>query len=242
MTTTLAPPETRADFDPLRLLSITANLLPAEITDARRGKKLIRIIAALLVLIVVAVGGWDFHARQQTSSARSGLNSVQEQVTSLQRDQRSYANLLKTKTAGQAITAELTTLMAQDLQWWQLLPALRATAPTGVILTSVYGIVNTTSGDGASSGGGSAALPGITSPNEIGTISIAGTATDKPEIAQFVDALAGVAGLANPYLTTATEGSGATLQFTVQIEITKSALGGRYSAASTASTATTGGK
>ena len=45
MTTTAATPELKVDRDPLRILSITANLLPVEITDARREHKLRWLVA-----------------------------------------------------------------------------------------------------------------------------------------------------------------------------------------------------
>ena len=52
MTTTVATPELKVDRDPLRILTITANLLPVEITDARREHKLRWIVAAVLVVVV----------------------------------------------------------------------------------------------------------------------------------------------------------------------------------------------
>ncbi len=82
MTSTVAVPETKPDLDPLRLLPITANLLPAEIADARRSRKIKRAIAVLLVVILAAIGGWDIVVRQQTSSAQDGLSSAQSKVRS----------------------------------------------------------------------------------------------------------------------------------------------------------------
>jgi len=46
-------------------------------------------------------------------------------------------------------------------------------------------------------------------------------------VAQYVDKLGGIAQLANPYLTNVTaEGKG--VQFTLQVDITAQALGGRF--------------
>ncbi len=42
----------------------------------------------------------------------------------------------------------------------------------------------------------------------VGTFNIGGTAPDKNSIAAFVDALAGVKGVANPYLTECGDGLG----------------------------------
>ncbi len=52
MTTSIAVPESKVERDPLRILSIAANLLPVEITDARRAHKVRWVIAAGLVVVL----------------------------------------------------------------------------------------------------------------------------------------------------------------------------------------------
>jgi Tfp pilus assembly protein PilN len=237
MTTAVATPETKPDLDPLRVLHITANLLPAEIIDARRERKLRRIIAACLVVVLALLAVWDIQARRQTSDAQAELNKAQDVVRGLQVQQRTYANLSTTKSQAKAITDELKVLMANDLQWSDLLPALRAAAPAGVTLTSIVGTMTA----GAAGAASAATVPGVTSANGVGNISLVGLSPDKLRIASFVDALGHVAGLANPYLTNVVAQSGGLLQFTIQVELTSAVLGGRYSAP-TASATTKAGK
>ncbi len=65
MTTVALPPDAKIERDPLRILSIAANLLPVEITDARRAHNLRWIIAGGLVVVLALLGFWDYSARQQ---------------------------------------------------------------------------------------------------------------------------------------------------------------------------------
>lgn len=238
MTTTLTPPPAPApapiplELDPLRLLPITANLLPPEITDARRAKRTRRLMAAVVCVAVVATAGWYAWARHGASSAQDALTSAQDQSLTLGHKEASYNNLVKVQTESAAISAELTTLMAQDLPWYQLLPALSAIAPAGVTLTSVTGSL--TSGSAAQPTLAPVSGPALT---VVGTFNIGGTAPDKNSIAAFVDALAGVKGVGNPYLTSAATASGSSLQFSVQADITTDALGGRFAVATPSPTA-----
>ena len=67
-------------------------------------------------------------------------------------------------------------------------------------------------------------------PATVGTISITGASPDKPSVAAFLDALAKVPGLVNPYLTSVTT-LGTANQFTVQVGFTSALYQGRYTPA-----------
>ena len=58
-------------------------------------------------------------------------------------------------------------------------------------------------------------------------MTITGTGRDKSEVAAYVDALGAVPGLADPYLTNATEAD-RSVQFVVRVGVVKAALGSRY--------------
>ena len=62
----------------------------------------------------------------------------------------------------------------------------------------------------------------------IGSFTISGTAPDKNTIAAFVDALSTVKGVSSPYVSSAQTGTGARLQFSLQLQITSAALSGRF--------------
>ena len=70
-------------------------------------------------------------------------------------------------------------------------------------------------------------LPSATTEKKVGTLTVTGTGTSKAVIAAYVDALAKLSRVANPLLGEVTlQETG--WQYSIRLDITKSALGGRY--------------
>lgn len=231
MTTTVAPPpEVKVDRDPMRILSITANLLPVEITDARRENKVRWIAVGLIVVVAAGLGYWDFAARQNTSDAQSTLTKTQQQVASIKQSQEQYKDLSTAKSGAAAIDAELAKLMATDVAWYELVPSLRAAAQSaGVTISNISATLQTAGTATTTSGAGGAAT-------SVGNIQMVGSSPDKTKAAAFLDALAKVPGLSTPTLGGLTSQSGA-YQFTTTVTFTSSLFKGRFTPATT-----TGGK
>jgi Tfp pilus assembly protein PilN len=196
----------------LRVPDIAADLLPIEVFEARRGRQVRRIVFTLVL------GGWYAVATYQTGVAREALESAQDDAQRLTRQQRTFADLVTAQTESTAITDQLTELLKDDLQWSKLLSSLQDAAPSGVRITGVTGALSASTS--------AAPNPG-TPANAIGTLNLTGAAGTKALIAAYVDALGKVAGVANPLLGDVTAQSG-TLNFTIRMDITKVALGGRY--------------
>jgi len=233
MTTTITPPEsTRASGNPLRLLDIAADLLPAEITQARRDRRARTAVLAVLASVLVLLAAWYGLASYQAVAARTRLASAQRDVAAVQAQQREYAALTGTQARSAAIAARLSALLANDLPWSTLLAALQAAAPAGLSVTAVSGALNATGATGSGAGAGPAGAKPTTSPSAtpIGTLSVSGVAPDKAAAAGYVDALARIAGLADPLVVSAaTDETG--VHFTVQLVVTGAARGGRYTTA-----------
>jgi Tfp pilus assembly protein PilN len=225
MTTAVTPqPAVSYDQDSLRLLPITANLLPPEVIDARRGRKMKRVLAGILAAGVFLTAVWYVYAKHEASGAQTELTNSQRQLVRLRSEQNRYNDVVTTQASIAALKNELAQLMQGDLQWWQLIPALRAVAPAGVVLTAVSGTLTAV-------GGAPAAAPtaGLATGGSVGTLTISGSAPDKNSVAAFVDALATVPGVANPFVTGVQSPPGKGTTFSVQLEISSSALGGRFS-------------
>jgi hypothetical protein len=233
MTTSVATPEVKVDRDPMRVLSIAANLLPVEITDARREHKLRWIVAGLLLVVVVALGLWDVAARMQTSDQQATLKATQSQVDSLAKSKLQYADLSNIKSEDATISQQLTKLMHQDVGWYKLVPTLRSTAQTaGVSLTNINATLSSaTAAAAAAPASGAANAPGVTA-NQVGTITIVGVTPDKPQIAAYLQQLAAIPGLSNPFLTTLSA-QGGQYQFSLTVSFTSSLFSGRYTPATT---------
>jgi Tfp pilus assembly protein PilN len=226
MATTLLPldPATSPQLA-ARILVISANLLPAEVIDARRARKARGVTIVSLLIFMVLLVGWYGYARLQTNAAQSDLEDVGSQAQTLQQKQSEYADVVNVQAERDTIAAQLKTLLANDLNWQSLLGTLRSTgAAASVTVQSVSGTLT------ADEAAATNKLPSSTSTKVIGTLTVTGAAPDKDSLAKYVEALGRLKVIANPYLNSATETDGE-VQFTLEADITASALGGRFSTA-----------
>ncbi|HKT04239.1 MAG TPA: hypothetical protein VJT31_32340 [Rugosimonospora sp.] len=224
MTATLMPPPPAASA--LRVLPIAADLLPAEVVDSRQERRTRRTVLAALAGAVVLLVAWFGLAMYQTSQARSGLAAAQDEQQRMTSQQKSFRDLVATQSQTKAISAELSSLLANDLQWSRLLASLRSAAPAGVTVGGVSGALNN-----ANSNTGKATLPGTPGDKAVGSLTVTGTAPSRAAVAAYVDALSRVTGLANPLVTNASIDSGK-VTFSLRLDITRAALGGRFTSPS----------
>jgi Tfp pilus assembly protein PilN len=213
----------------MRIPDIRADLLPVEVAEARRARKVRTVVIAVVVVFAALLFGWYGIAHHQVGLAQNGLNTAQDDVRSLTRQQADFKQLVTTQSQIKVLSAQLTGLLSNDLQWSALLASLVNAEPAGVTLTSVSGALNSL---GA---GGSAAdatqLPSAVVYTQIGTLQLVGSAPNKRVVAAYVDALGKVPGVASPLLSGANEDNNQ-VTFTIGMDITKSALGGRFATAS----------
>jgi hypothetical protein len=219
----------------VRVLTIAADLLPEEIVAGRRARRA-RIVVVVAVLVVVALlAGWYAYAGHRVRLADDDLNGVTAAVTTLQKSQSRYSDVVDVQNETTTITRQLNTLLANDLPWATLLHTLRDTGTvSGVTVLGVIGTLNTTATGSAPTATGT--LPSTSGATTIGTLTITGTGPDKPSIAKYVDALGRLTTVANPYLTNASE-TGENVTFSITVDITSQALCGRF----TTTCKTTGG-
>jgi Tfp pilus assembly protein PilN len=208
-----------------RFVAIRADLLPDEIADARRVRRMMRKVAVgLIAVVALVICGYGVTA-WQTSGAKGSLATVQRESASLVMEQRKFAPLVLAQSRAVSIKAELTKLMLGDLSWTDLLATLRKSAPAGMTITSITG----TATIGASTGsvpGGLGVLNRSGKP-QVGMLNINGTAPDKNSVAAYIDALGKVPGLAAAFPASVT-GVGGKFLFAASVIITSDALGGRY--------------
>jgi len=204
----------------LRIPRVEANLLPIEVIERRRGRLARRIVITGLIAVTVLTAGWYAVARFQAVSEADAVRYAEDDAQRVVRQQREYGDLVATRAESQAIAARLSGLLAGDLPWAKMLYSIRTNAPAGVTVTGIVGSLND---DPASLEATAARTKGAT----IGRLTVSGTGTDQTAVAAYTDRLAGIPGLANPLVTSATVVAGV-VQFSVQLDITTAALGGRY--------------
>ena len=234
MATTIVPPAPApaplpAAAATVRFVAIRANLLPEEIVAARRTRAMLRWAALGLAGLLILLVGWYGVTMWQTSRAKDGLASVQRKSAALRGQERAFTPLVTAQSQAASIRLDLTRLLDGDLQWKALLATLRTSAKGGVTITSVTGA--TLSGPGSATGatGGGLNVLNQSGKQQIGTLTISGTAPDKNAVATYIDTLTKVPGLAAPFPANVTK-QGARLIFSASVIITSGALGGRYAA------------
>jgi Tfp pilus assembly protein PilN len=210
--------------DAIRFVAIRANLLPDEIVDARRAGQMIRKVAIGLVAVIVLLGCGYAGTVWRTSSAKGSLAAAQRQSAALHSQEQKFTPLVTAQTQAASIKAEMAKLMVGDLSWKDMLATLRKSAPAGMTITSVVG--STTVGATTDATGGLGIL-NQTGKQQVGTLTISGSAPDKNSVAAYIDALSKVIGLAAPFPASVT-GQDGKLTFSASVIITSDALGGRY--------------
>ena len=231
MSTSTLPLMSASSPDGADFISVFADLLPGEVVDARRGRKvrsyvLLALGAVLLMMIVTTVG-----AKIQTSTASGNLASAQSDGDRLRAQQGQYRALVTAQTKSATIQSQLRALMAGDLHWPTLLAALRSAAPARVVVTGITGSVTPAAPGlaGSATGIGATGIGVLAgTAKAIGTIALTGTAPDQNGVSAYLDALNKVTGIAVPYPAAITSAAGG-VQFSANLLITSAALGGRYS-------------
>lgn len=223
MATVLTPVEPATTEALLRMVPVAADLMPREILDARRARQARRIVLSTIAAFAVLLMGWYAVAAYETSTVRTELAEVTSRSQEVQRQQQQYSDVTSVQNQSRAINSQLGALLAQDLQWSDLMAALRATASRNSI--EIVTINGQLAGDTVAAEGGPA-----TAQRAVGTVTVTGSGDSKAEVAAYVRALADVPGTANPQLGTVLQ-QGDKVDFTVKLDITEAALGGRFTPA-----------
>jgi hypothetical protein len=229
--TALATPPTRTrprPGDEARTVIVFANLLPDEVVAGRRLRSLQRHIVfglfglVVLLIAVYAVSWW------QTENSRTTLSDQQLRTTSLQNRLKIYGPLLAAQTQAAGITQQLSTLMANDLSWRDLIDRLQKQSRADAAITGVTGsVIDPASGTTSSGQSDGLALLNDSGKTIVGTLTITGTSHDQRSLAAFVDRLASVHGLTVP-LPASVTGTKGNLTYSINALITADALGGRF--------------
>jgi Tfp pilus assembly protein PilN len=201
------------------------NLMPPEIAEAERFRRLQLAMGSAVVLAAVVVGGLYFHAKSGISSAQSEVNAAQSQQVTLQGQLAKLASVKQTFAEVQAKQQLLQQAMGQEIRWSYMLNDLSLRMPNNVWLTAVQASENIGSAAAATS-----ALPGSTA-TAIGTMSYSGVGMKHDDVANWLDSLARERGLADPAFQSSSEtaiGSTGVVVFASTAQIDPKAYSNRY--------------
>jgi Tfp pilus assembly protein PilN len=196
------------------------NLLPPEIAEKRRARKMQVGMGAAVAVAVVGVAAGYVMAHSSVSSAKSDLADAQAETSRLQTQVAQYAGDQTLRAQLSAEQGMLSTAMANEVQWSHYLNDLTLRIPDNVWVSNVTITTGSSGTTGATAGAGG-----------IGQISVAGTAFTHDDVAAWLDSLAKEKGYANPYFQNSAEtfiGTRRFVNFTSTAVVTSDALSGRY--------------
>jgi hypothetical protein len=227
MTTTLIPVDPAISLQrSTRILTISASLLPEEIVAARQARRTRAWVIAVVTVVACLCGAWFAHAVQQKRAADTELTTAMTAVTDLQRDQRGFAETVKVRNDTAALTVQLKTVMANDLDWAVLLETLRsAGTPSRIEIIGANGMLADAGGAAAAP---SAVLPSADAVTSIGSLVVTGSGPDKKAVAAYADALGKESALTNPYVTSVASAEEGGVTFSLKVDMTPAALCGRF--------------
>jgi Tfp pilus assembly protein PilN len=182
----------------LAVRSPRVNLLPREIEEAARFRRLQLAMGAAVAAAVVIVGGLYYQAHTGVSSAKAQLAAAQARQTQLQSQLKSLANVQNVYTQVGIAKATLAAATSSEIRWSNYLTDLALKMPDNVWLTGI-------SATETAAAPAAAATPALTSTG-IGTITFNGVAFKHDDVATWLDVLAQEHCWANPYFSNSTEG------------------------------------
>lgn len=220
------------------------NLIPAQVIEARRFRRLQQGMAGAVVAAVLLVGVGFAVLSAETGTAQSQLTASQADVGRLQTRVGGYQSVRTTYQEVAADRAALRQALGQEVLFSQFLANLSASVPASIEITS---LTVTVGGSAGSAPSGLSGAAGSTTPlpsgviasggspgTPIGTISISGLAGSQNDVASWLDAIDGQQGVRDPYLSTSSQSQSSTptvVKFDSTAVLTSAALSGRYSGA-----------
>jgi len=206
------------------------NLLPPEIYEAAKFRRLQFALAGVGVAAIAVVGFMGYEAHHGVTSAQQQLAQAQSQQTSLQSQRTGLQSVQDVYNQVAAKNAMLTRAMGGEVRWSTYLSDISLRVPSNVWLTN---LTATETGASASPVGG--ASPAGAAPvlqGGIGTVQFSGVAFSHDDVATWLDALAKEKGFTNVYFTSSTKGAigpRPVVNFVSQVTLSPAALSGRFS-------------
>jgi Tfp pilus assembly protein PilN len=203
------------------------NLMPPEIAEAARFRRLQLAMGGAVVAAVAIVGALYVHEHSAVKSAQSDLDAAKAQNASLQAQLTSLRSVQDVYTQVAAKQAMLMQAMGQEIRWSFYLTDLSLKVPDHVWLTNLSATETQTGLSGSTAATSTSPLTAAT----IGSITFSGVGYTHDDVATWLDTLAKERGFVDPYFSNSTEaniGTTPTVNFSSSVGLTDKAKSGRY--------------
>jgi Tfp pilus assembly protein PilN len=201
------------------------NLLPPEIVEQRRFRRVQAGLAGALVAALALVGGLYVLATADRARQAEQLRAVQAETAVLQARQAEYAEVPQVFARVAAAEAQLTQAMGQEVRWSFFLDDLSRSVPDDLWMTKMIMLQTVDAAEPSVPSVNPASLPGV------GTVTFEGTAFEHVDVSAWLDMLARQSGYADPFVTKSEEdiiGDDEVVNFVTSVTVTAEALEGRY--------------
>jgi Tfp pilus assembly protein PilN len=206
------------------------NLLPPEVHQARKLRKLQLGLGAGVAVVAVILGGLYVMQSRDASTAADQLATVQAQTTTLNTQKAQYADVPRTLGQIEAAEDARQAAMGNDVSWYRYLNDLTYITPKNVWLDGVT-VTFSGSSSGSTSTASTASTTGSTTTPGIATITFAGHGYAHNDVAAWLDAVAKEKGWTDAYFTNSkinAINNHKTVDFTSSVTVTAKALSHRY--------------
>lgn len=205
------------------------NLLPPEIAERARFRKVQCGLGMVVVAAVAAVGLLLVSAGGSVADAEEQVQAAGTEQARLQAEARPFAEVSAVYARAAAAEQMLVQAMGQEVRYSRFLNDLSLTMPPEVWITNA-----SFSQDAAAAAAAGPAVAGAPStPAGLGTITLTGIAFDHDDVALWLEVLAKQRGFAAPFLQSSTEallGTKKTVNWTTSIVLSPDALSNAYTA------------
>lgn len=208
----------------------SVNLLPPEIFEAARFRKLQFGLAGVGLAAIAVVGALTYQAHHSVSAANDQLTQAQSAQTTLQTQLSGLQSVRDVYAQVAAKQTMLTHAMGNEIRWSTYLTDISLRVPSNVWLTNMTATETgalATSAPGAAPAGGASPL----TAGGIGTVQFSGVAFSHDDVATWLDALAKEKGFTNVYFTSSTKGAigpREVVNYVSQVTLSQAALSGRF--------------
>ncbi|GAB7189792.1 hypothetical protein NUM3379_04980 [Kineococcus sp. NUM-3379] len=194
------------------------DLLPPEIGEARRFKRLQRGLAAALLGVVGLSGAAYALTAGHVTRAEEALEAERARTAPLMAEQAPYAEAPKVIEQTEAVTRMQLEAAAYDVAWYGYLDALATRAPAGLDLTTLTFAV-TPAVAGVAATADPLAVPGV------GTVEVSGKTRSQDTVATWMEQLATIPGITSPALNgSSLDAATGAITFSTKATLTDAAL------------------
>ncbi len=202
------------------------NLLPPEVTAQNTFRRTQFILGGVTAVVVAGLAAGWVGSMMQVTAAEEALAAEQAVTQELKVEEARYAEVPRVLSAIEAVQNAQAQAMATDVAWYVQLDKVNQEFPDGLKFKTLSMTMND-----AGAGADAASANPLSTATPIGTLTIEGVGTSYPNVAAWMDALAGHEGFVDPYYNEAkrTAADGKTeFGVTTTVGLTEEILSHRY--------------